>query len=320
MQKVIAMDQKTGSGPSRRNNKFGQYLGVALLMIILVIILTYVFVDYATATIDELTRAISAGIFGIGVIEVVAYLLYKYSRTTIIKSEAKTLANLFRVTAYTALALIILSILNINVTGLLISAGFLGIVLGLAAQSTLGNFIAGLSLLIARPFYPDDYVTIITWQYGAQPPSFSHSKFVPGYVGTIDNIGLMYTKIIDESGTPVYIPNNIINQSLVLNHKRAKDHPMTILIEVPNEVKLTGIEEKIRKFFSDNGIQFYEDTVKVEYAGLSSYMLTVIIRVNDHRAEAQRLKLYRELIDYISTARGDQKGRNQKSLGSSGKS
>ena len=320
MQKVITMDQKPGSGTSRRNNKFGQYLGIALLMIFIVIILTYVFVDYATATIDELTRAISAGIFGIAVTEIVAHLLYKYSRTTIIKSEARTLANLFRITAYSALALIILSILNINITGLLISAGFLGIVLGLAAQSTLGNFIAGLSLLIARPFYPDDYVTIITWQYGAQPPSFSHSKFVPGYVGTIDNIGLMYTKIIDESGTPVYIPNNIVNQSLVLNHKRAKDHPMTILIEVPNEVKPAGIEEKTRKFFADNGMQFYEDTVKVEYAGLSSYMLTVILRVNDHRAEAQRLKLYKELIDYISMAKGDQKGKSQKSLAAQGKS
>ena len=58
----------------------------------------------------------------------------------------------------------------------------------------------------------------------------------------------------------------------------------------------------------------------MEYAGLSSYMLTVVLRMNDHKAEAQRLKLYRELIDYISMAKGDQKGKSQKSLGVQGKS
>lgn len=45
-------------------------------------------------------------------------------------------------------------------TGLLASAGMLGIVLGFAAQKTLGNFIAGIQIAFAQPIRLDDVVIV----------------------------------------------------------------------------------------------------------------------------------------------------------------
>lgn len=48
--------------------------------------------------------------------------------------------------------------LGLDLTAVAASAGFLGIVLGLAMQDTLGNVFAGLSLQMERPFSVDDWV------------------------------------------------------------------------------------------------------------------------------------------------------------------
>ena len=45
----------------------------------------------------------------------------------------------------------IFAVWNVNIGGLLVGAGFLGIVVGLAARQTLGSLIAGFVLMFSRP-------------------------------------------------------------------------------------------------------------------------------------------------------------------------
>jgi len=55
--------------------------------------------------------------------------------------------------------MVILGMLGYDLTALLAGAGFLGIVVGLAAQSTLANFFAGMQLLADRPFKVGDLLS-----------------------------------------------------------------------------------------------------------------------------------------------------------------
>jgi small-conductance mechanosensitive channel len=84
---------------------------------------------------------------------------------------------------------------------LLASAGVLSVILGLAAQSTLGNLVAGISLLIYRPFGIGDVLTLNT-AYGKE-------------TGAVSEFSLGYTKLISEDGKTILAPNSIVISSVI---------------------------------------------------------------------------------------------------------
>ncbi|MEM4224776.1 MAG: mechanosensitive ion channel, partial [Desulfurococcaceae archaeon] len=86
---------------------------------------------------------------------IIAYYIGKvagdYAKKALVKAPPEVIYNVSRATRLVFLivgVLIALSILRIYLTGFLLAAGFAGIVIGLAAQQTLGNFFAGLTLLL----------------------------------------------------------------------------------------------------------------------------------------------------------------------------
>ncbi len=61
---------------------------------------------------------------------------------------------------YVFVAFAVLAVLEVSIEHLLVGAGLAGVVLGIAAQQSLGNVFAGLVLLLARPFGVGDHVRI----------------------------------------------------------------------------------------------------------------------------------------------------------------
>ncbi|SES81084.1 Mechanosensitive ion channel [Methanococcoides vulcani] len=78
-------------------------------------------------------------------------------------------------------------------------AGFAGIVIGMAAQNTLSNIIAGIALATFRPFRVGDLLTI-------------HEEY-----GRVTDITLGYTKIRTWDNRRLNIPNHIISDEAIIN-------------------------------------------------------------------------------------------------------
>ncbi|WP_445476282.1 mechanosensitive ion channel family protein [Methanococcoides methylutens] len=78
-------------------------------------------------------------------------------------------------------------------------AGFAGIVIGMAAQNTLSNIIAGIALATFRPFRVGDLLTI-------------HGEY-----GRVTDITLGYTKIRTWDNRRLNIPNHIISDEAIIN-------------------------------------------------------------------------------------------------------
>ncbi|MCW2495904.1 mechanosensitive ion channel family protein [Jatrophihabitans sp.] len=89
----------------------------------------------------------------------------------------------------------VLALLRVDLGNLLVGGAVTGVVVGIAAQQTLGNFFAGLVLLFARPYVPGQYVRIRTGGLGGP------------FEGTITSSGLMYT-VIETTEGPVSLPNS----------------------------------------------------------------------------------------------------------------
>jgi small-conductance mechanosensitive channel len=99
------------------------------------------------------------------------------------------------IVGYGIVLLALLGLLRVNLENLLVGGAVTGVVVGIAAQQTLGNFFAGLVLLFARPYVPGQRVKIRSGALGGP------------FDGVILGAGLMYTTIDTAEGL-VSMPNS----------------------------------------------------------------------------------------------------------------
>jgi small-conductance mechanosensitive channel len=97
---------------------------------------------------------------GYFVIRITSRIISKYGASELETTHVVALKNLFQITATIVLALAVAFALGINITSALVGAGFLGIVVGLAAQTVLGNVFAGIALLVSKQFKVGDRLTV----------------------------------------------------------------------------------------------------------------------------------------------------------------
>ena len=99
------------------------------------------------------------------------------------------------IVAYMTVGFGVLSLIQIDLGNLLIGGAVTGVVVGIAAQQTLGNFFAGLVLLFARPYVPGQRVIVRSGAMGGP------------FTGVILGAGIMYTTIDTEEGL-ISMPNS----------------------------------------------------------------------------------------------------------------
>jgi small-conductance mechanosensitive channel len=122
------------------------------------------------------------------------------------------LSLLVRTTGYILVLLAILGALEVPLGGLLLGGAVTGVVIGIAAQQTLGNFFAGIVLLIVRPFAVGDSVVLRSGPLGGE------------YEGTVSEISLYYVNLVTAQG-PVRLPNASVLASAVGPGARAPKPP-----------------------------------------------------------------------------------------------
>ena len=110
--------------------------------------------------------------------------------------------RLSQVVIWTVSLVVVLGIWIEDLGSLLVGAGFLGIVLGMAARQTLGTVLAGFVLMFARPFEIGDWIA------------------VEDNEGVVTDISIVNTRIRSFDGEYIMIPNDVIASSMVTNRSR----------------------------------------------------------------------------------------------------
>jgi small-conductance mechanosensitive channel len=107
---------------------------------------------------------------------------------------------------YTVAIVIALDLLGINVVPFIAGAGVAGVAIGFAAKDTLSNLIAGVLLIIDRPFEVGDRIEV--WNAPAGSSTW----------GDVIDIGLRATKIKTTDNIIIIIPNNEIMLRDIINY------------------------------------------------------------------------------------------------------
>jgi small conductance mechanosensitive channel len=123
-------------------------------------------------------------------------------------------ASVVRLIMTIAGALVVLAVtlamLRIGVSQLLLGGAITGVIIGIAAQQSLGNMFAGIVLLVAHPFRAGDHVRVRTGSLGG------------AFEGQVVSMGLTYVVFITDEGTTL-VPNLTILASGIVRNPRPLD-------------------------------------------------------------------------------------------------
>jgi small-conductance mechanosensitive channel len=137
-------------------------------------------------------------------------------------------------------ALLVIPQVRAVATGILASSAVIGIVVGFAAQRTIGNFIAGLLIAFAQPVRLGDHVEI------------------DGLTGVVEEIGLTYTFIRVADNDRLVIPNERIASDTIRNSSiRGRRKLAQVTVQVPLDRDLDAVHGLLREAAEDERAEVF---------------------------------------------------------------
>ena len=158
------------------------------------------------------------------------------TETSLDKTALPMINKAVRFVIITLGVVLALSELGINVTPLLAGAGVMGLALSLAAKDTLSNLIAGVLLIVDRPFQVGDRIELWT------------APNETGSWGDVIEIGLRATKIRNPDNLVIVVPNNQIMQRDITNYTMSGQH---IRLRIPFSVAYDSDIDRAKELLVD---------------------------------------------------------------------
>ena len=194
-------------------------------------------------------------------------------------NKALTVGKLIKSTIRYAAALVFLfvdlAVWGVDSNAILVSAGVIALVIGLGAQSLIADIIAGVNIVFENEYHVGDIVLL------------------DGFRGTIEEIGLTTTKLIDAAGN-----EKIINNSKISTIVNLSAHPSLAIVNVgvDYDSDIKKVEEVIRNAAVDIKERHPACLDTPRYLGVTELADSgVNIRVVAHCKEEDRFQLERDL-------------------------
>ena len=142
-------------------------------------------------------------------------------------STAGTVGFVMRLVTVGITLLVALEIAGASASSILAGSAFTAVIIGLAAQQTLGNLFAGMVLLSARPFRVGERVRL---QAGA----------VAGQLeGVVSSLGLLYTTLA-RGEDRIMVPNNVVLSAAVLPIREPE--PVDVRVRLATDISVTQVQ------------------------------------------------------------------------------
>lgn len=148
--------------------------------------------------------------------------------------------SLIRAILYTVLIVICLSILKVPMSSIVAVIGAAGLAIGLALQNSLSNLAGGFIILFSKPFKAGDYIE------------------TSGVSGTVESVGILYTRIITPDNKTVYIPNGTISASVISNYTEKKLRRLDLEFSISYESDFDKARNLIRQTINESEIALKE--------------------------------------------------------------
>jgi len=199
--------------------------------------------------------------------------------------EERVLLRMAHLLVFVAVGLATLTLWSFNLGNLIIGAGFLGIVVGMASRQILQSGLAGIVLMFSRPFEVGDWVEIGDDE------------------GTVTDISLMHTHLRSFDGEIVTIPNDRVDASTVINRSEHGRLRLDVDVGVDYDADLDVVEEVVVDAVRD--VDSVLDAPSPEVVGIEFGDSSVVVRVRfwiDNPSSHRKWRARTAVIRAIKTA------------------
>ena len=211
---------------------------------------------------------------------------FRSAEKTMERQSRRTLAryieNIYRVLVVSVALLSVLDRFGLPVVSLIAGAGVVGLAISLAAQSTLSNLIAGVTIVIERPFIIGDYIIL------------------DGMEGTVEDISFRATRLRTPDQMLVTVDNSNVLSGYIQNASNRQERLWTFNLVLTYDANREQVELFRRRLEEllrgDSGV--VSDTVQVALDAFGDSGMDFSVRLyvktvalSDYRQLKTRLNL-----------------------------
>lgn len=157
--------------------------------------------------------------------------------------------------------LAILARFGVQTASIIAVLGAAGLAIGLALQGTLQNIAAGIMLLALRPLRAGEFISVV----GKAD-------------GTVDEVGLFLTRLIQSDGIHISLPNSLVWGSPIINYSRNNKRRMDIEVAVRYGDDLELAIRKLGELVNEHPNVLKEPAPLIFVSGYKESSTTVNIR------------------------------------------
>lgn len=188
-------------------------------------------------------------LFIVGIAKIIIYVI-RFSQRFMNRKGltiSKLVSSAIRYISILVLVFVILAVWGIDTATILASAGIVALIVGLGAQSMIADILGGLAIVFEEQFEVGDIV------------------IVDDFRGTVYEIGLTATKIVDAAGNRKTIKNSQISTSINLSHDVS-----SVIVDIPvdYDTDLRKVRELVSKALPDIARQVPNLKAPITYLGV----------------------------------------------------
>ncbi len=150
--------------------------------------------------------------------------------------------------------------LGVDTTSLVAIFGAAGLAIGLSLQSSLGNFAAGVMLIIFRPFQKGDFVDIA------------------GTTGSVEAIGIFTTTLVTPDNKVTIVPNGGIYASTITNFSARDTRRVDMVFGVSYDDDIREVRKALEDIIAADDRVLAEPAPVIEIGELADSSVNFIVR------------------------------------------
>lgn len=170
------------------------------------------------------------------------------------------LKNILFYAMLTAVVIAALGQLGINTTSFLTIVGAAGLAIGLALKDSLGNFSAGVLLILFRPFKVGDFVT------------------AGGVSGTVKEISIFNTEMSTPDNQKVIVPNSNIMGNVITNVTANPTRRIDLVAGISYADDTTKAKEILWQIIKDEPRILKDPATTIAVAELADSSVNIVVR------------------------------------------
>ena len=197
--------------------------------------------DYFTGNYIAIINFFAALIIGIILIKIFCSIFRKIlSRTKMEKIAQKFLVTIIKFLLWLVLILVLLSLLGVEITGMLTAVSAVLLAIGMALQSNIANLANGMVIISTHMFKEGDFIS------------------VAGSDGFITEINFLFTTLMTTDNKKITLPNSMIVNNAVVNAGANPKRRVDVTFSVAYESDVEQVKKIITDVMKSNGAVYLD--------------------------------------------------------------